>query len=116
MSNQKEIFKKGFETLVKAEYIENLAYAYGYTEKIFVPVEGEIVEVEVSNEAWILEKKQEQKTIMNLVDNPVSKLDFVVTKVFEFMNEFLSEKIKEGWAIKLELELEKAKEKLKDLF
>lgn len=114
MSNQKEIFKKGFETLVKAEYIENLAYAYGYTDKIFVPVEGETVEVEVSNEAWISEKRQEQK--MQLVDNPVSKLDYVVGKVFAFMNEFLSEKIKEGWAIKLELELEKAKEKLKDLF
>lgn len=113
-TNTLDIFKNGFKTLVKPEYIDNLAYYYGYTKKIFTPVEGEVVEVTYIDENWQEQIRQEPK--MELVDNPVEKLDFVCLKVLEFMENHLSEKIKEWWAIKLEIELEKAREKLKNLY
>lgn len=111
---QIEVLKTSLQEIIKEEYIEFIAYAYNYNDNILMPVEWEFIEQEITNELWEKETIRELKK--EFVKNPQTKLDFVVEKIFNHLTDFLSEKIKEGWKIKLEMDLDEAKRWLKNIF
>ena len=103
----KEEIKEKLPKFVIEEYIDNAVLSMGYREKI---EKKEISEVMEENINW--DKIPMTKVDIIEVDNPVSKIDFLVDVLFENAVQFLQSHIRNWWSIKLEEEIQKLTEKI----
>lgn len=107
IENTKNVLINSLPEFIKEEYLENLAYFYGYKNKVEVQKSRE-VQVELENG----ETENRIEYYSELENNPVSRDNFIWCKIFDDFVKDIQNKIKQGGMIKLEKKIEKDSEKL----